>query len=971
MKLQKPQVAPSGPESPAVIFISYSRQDKEAADVMVAQLERNGFAVKIDRRDLPYGEAFKQELAEFINDADSVVWLVSPASVKSPFCQWELGEVARRSKRLIPIMLRETPPETLPKALGDLHLLPAEGLYDPEQHEKVLVDVLNLDLPWLKHGTILGSREQEWRHLDQKSALLLRGAALENAEIWWRETPRKAPPPSPEIRELILVSRAAQRRRLRMTVFGALAFAVAGSSLAAAAEWFRRESVRHEEVSAQRAQIAIGNESLALSALSRVALADPHPADAVRLALASWPRDEQDARPALRRAVDLMAEALPQHHERMNLRGHEGHVYDAVYSRDGARIATASEDWTVRIWDAATGEELIMINVDMPEPSPEVLRYVPLNLNWINWGVLAVAFSPDGDRLVTGSTLGRLLIWDVATGKLLTTLQEFGTSIFDVSFSADGTLAVSTTGSAFHIWDARTGESIMSEEAPSHEAAVKLSQDGQSLSISSSLGDVTIWSIPERKQIKQLKIAPDTAVVAFSPDASALLTISADGALRSWDAQTGAQRLTIPSADQEFLSAAISHDGQLIALGYENGNIMIHSAADGRRRQILSGSKGAAYSVVFSSDDHHLLTSSADGFARIWNIPQGNETLRIDSLQTFRLFPQSVAFSPDGESLLVASSDFNVQLRDAATGDLMGTRIIYRGELGTAVEATADRDRIVTLFPDHTSWGWSIALEIARQERRSLEGEFVALSPDGVWIAVGTGYAVSLWRAGKREMIARLPKVNNAAYNSIAFAPQGRPELIAGNFQGVSLIDIADPQNPRILHDFPDGFRVASLAYSPDGERFVAGSSSGDMHLWDVASRTRLQRLRGHSGAVRSVEFSRDGSRIISASADGTARIWDAATGIELLALEGHEGEVDSAVFSPDGRKAATASADKTLRIWDLSDLEEGDAFQVACQRLANATSLDGVRRTYDLGDLEPICQGSGLARAVDLKALE
>ena len=100
------------------VFISYSRQDLTSADELVAALEENGFEVIIDRRDLPYGEEWQAELADFIRTSDTIVWLISPTSVASQWCNWELGEVARRNKRLIPVMITPVAPSALPEALG-------------------------------------------------------------------------------------------------------------------------------------------------------------------------------------------------------------------------------------------------------------------------------------------------------------------------------------------------------------------------------------------------------------------------------------------------------------------------------------------------------------------------------------------------------------------------------------------------------------------------------------------------------------------------------------------------------------------------------------------------------------------------------------------------------------------------------------------------------------------------------------
>jgi hypothetical protein len=144
------------------LFISYSRRDMAAADALAMVLENEDFEITIDRRDLPYGEEWQSELADFIRGSDTVVWLVSPDSIASKWVNWELGEVGRLNKRLVPVKIRDVAPEDLPESLGRVHLLPADGVYDPTVHLSALVATLNSDRAWMKEATRLADRAREW-----------------------------------------------------------------------------------------------------------------------------------------------------------------------------------------------------------------------------------------------------------------------------------------------------------------------------------------------------------------------------------------------------------------------------------------------------------------------------------------------------------------------------------------------------------------------------------------------------------------------------------------------------------------------------------------------------------------------------------------------------------------------------------------------------------------------------------------
>jgi WD40 repeat protein len=127
--------------------------------------------------------------------------------------------------------------------------------------------------------------------------------------------------------------------------------------------------------------------------------------------------------------------------------------------------------------------------------------------------------------------------------------------------------------------------------------------------------------------------------------------------------------------------------------------------------------------------------------------------------------------------------------------------------------------------------------------------------------------------------------------------------------------DAATGRLLRIL-DMGPGARLLCAAFSPDGQRVVAGEVSGAIFVWDARTGHVLLRLQGHKDDVRTVGYSPDGRRILSASYDHTAKMWDAVTGRELLTLRGPTSML-SAAFSPNARRIVTSSADRTVKIWE------------------------------------------------------
>jgi hypothetical protein len=138
------------------VFISYARTDMGFADKLLAALEIRDFKVPIDRRDLPYGEELKPEIIDFIRGSDAVVFVVSPRSVRSAWCKWEVEQVKSESKRLVPIVLTPVPVDLLPTEISDINLLQFDDGADFEHHVDVLAEVLGRDQSRLNEQHPLG-----------------------------------------------------------------------------------------------------------------------------------------------------------------------------------------------------------------------------------------------------------------------------------------------------------------------------------------------------------------------------------------------------------------------------------------------------------------------------------------------------------------------------------------------------------------------------------------------------------------------------------------------------------------------------------------------------------------------------------------------------------------------------------------------------------------------------------------------
>ncbi len=214
------------------VFVSYSRRDRVFAERIVAALEARGLEPKLDTRDLPKLEDWRRELTGFIREADAVVFIISPHSVQSAVCSWEVEQVATLSKRLAPIVLEPVPDDRLPEAISKINYLFFDPPNDFDKQAGALADALQTDLHWIKDHTRLGELAHRWDERRRPANLTLRGQELEEAERWIASRPRGAPEPTAVQKSFVAESRRAATRRLRYGVVGSLAVGVMAIALA-------------------------------------------------------------------------------------------------------------------------------------------------------------------------------------------------------------------------------------------------------------------------------------------------------------------------------------------------------------------------------------------------------------------------------------------------------------------------------------------------------------------------------------------------------------------------------------------------------------------------------------------------------------------------------------------------------------------------------------------------------------------
>jgi WD40 repeat protein len=608
------------------------------------------------------------------------------------------------------------------------------------------------------------------------------------------------------------------------------------------------------------------------------------------------------------------------HQEVRTFRGHEKEVIAVAFSPDGQRIFSGSLDQAAKVWDVNSGRELFALK------------------SGGNTQKGFVAFSPDGSRIVRGEENRAAAIWDGSDGRKLLKLEGHTAEVVSAAFSRDGRRIV--TGSADNtaiVWDAGTGLKLRVLKGHKGEIqTIAFSPDDRLIATAGMDNTARVWAADTGEELFSLEGHSDHVwSVGFSPDGRRIITGSKDGTATVWDGASR-ERLLLLELSQNVESAGFSPDGKKIVTTTTGQTAELWDAETGRRLRTFKGHRSNVIAAAFSPDGQHFITCSGDKTIKLWNLEAPPEPLELRG-HTHQIW--CVAFSPNRERIVTGCWDRTARVWDSRSGREL-LRLEGHALNITRVAFSPDGQRIATSSWDQTARIWDATTGIELRRLEAGVGAIMAarFSPDGQRIvtAAEAENTAKVWEVNSGKIVLTLSGHTNYV-NSASFSPDGR-RILTGSLDGTARIwDAASGQELLRLENQSD---VYTVAFSTDGKRILTGGGDFTAKVWDADTGELQLNIQGHGDQVMCGAFSPDDRRILTSSWDRTARLWDAATGREVLTLKGHDGAVLSIAFSPDGLKIVTASYDRTAKIWQAATPEQVRVWQEEETQTAKAHAL-------------------------------
>lgn len=571
--------------------------------------------------------------------------------------------------------------------------------------------------------------------------------------------------------------------------------------------------------------------------------------------------------------------------------------------------------------------------------------------------VNGLALDPRGAYAVSGSQDGTVRLWDARTGQLLYTFDDHGDTVWAVSLSADGCLALSGSGDGcVTLWDTRERRLVRTfDDGFGDVQALALNADGTHAFLGSRNGAIQRWNTHSGQIVHAFQAHMGAIVgLALDSDGARMLSGSEDRSCKLWNARDGQLEHTLEGHAQPIRAIALSADGARALSGSKDRTVKLWNTRNGEFIRSFAGHTHSVDAVALSADGTHALSGASDGTIKLWNTRSG---ALERTLKTHSGWVRAVALSADGARILSASDDNAINVwrtRSAAHEYASMTHCSHHNAWIRTIALSADGTRALSGADDNDVKLWDTErgalLHVFGHHTDRIRA--VAMNTDGTCALSGSNDCTAmLWSTDTGALIHTL-RGHMRAVTAVALSADGICALTGSDDRRSVLWDTRGGQS---IHAFVGHTStITTVALSSDGALALTGSSDGTTKLWDTSAGKLIHTLSSDppstpSVPVTTVTFSTDNTYIIVGKRDSTITSWITTSGALHQSCRLFMQDVLSLQISKDGTRAVVGCSDRSMTLWNVTTQERLGRF-----------IADAPIRTCALANREPMLIAAG-----------
>jgi WD40 repeat protein len=539
--------------------------------------------------------------------------------------------------------------------------------------------------------------------------------------------------------------------------------------------------------------------------------------------------------------------------------------------------------------------------------------------------IMALALTPQGDCVFTGSKSGAAIKWEIPSGRKVLELERQTAAILTMAVSPDGsTLVTGGLDNTVRLWDARNGTELRKIEIGAQVISVAFSASAQMVGAASRDGQVRLWFLGEEAEHLAIH-EPGVEVLTFLPDgkhfaaAGILENPAVPRPINIRRVSDGQVTLSLASEKSGVTALAFSPDGLMLASGDPDENV---SLWDLQKKAVLStlyaGVKpfpGERHplltALAFSPDGRYLATGTREGEGlKVWDLKTRKEVFRLRGRGKY------LAYSPDGK-WLVSAANKRVFLTNAITGELHPGLNGHQATMET-LKYSPDGAALVSQGSDHaiSLWDPLTGREVVHISDEVEDYNHFAYLRNNQLVVFGST-VVEVWDLAPPRKRSSNTSQSLRGATLVCTSPDGSLAVFLTLQRDEVRIYHIEPFEEGATLPFKPGYRCVAAVDPADHLLALRDPTEPVVTLFDIRLKRDVVKCPGYGGRTLAVAFSPDG-RLLATGDGSNIRCWEVCSGRELITLRGHESDVQSLRFLNDGRTLVSRSLDKTFRTWIL-----------------------------------------------------